>query len=176
MNSTRLAAILAALAGSVVGGVAIVQGVLAPGAQLIVECEPGGDCVMAARPRPEQCPVLLEGGGDRPGEASGIEGDSAKAARILLELQGEQAISGFRTLPEDGGCVVAIQLSRQQAAAWHSVLTGGAPDGVLVGDAVAILTPASPTGLPVQWGGGPAPEERTEAWDLLAADAGPGAP
>lgn len=172
MNRTRLAAILTALAGSVAGGVAIVQGVLTPGASLIVECAPEGDCVMAARPSPEQCPVLLEGGGDRPGEVSGLDGDGAKAARIVLDLLASEAISGAHTLAADGGCIVAIQLTREQAIAWREVLTGAPGDDGTIGEAVAVLTPTNPAGLAVQWGGGPAPEERTQAFDLAAVDAG----
>lgn len=172
MNRTRLAAILAAFAGSVAGGVAVVQGVLTPGASLIVECAPEGDCVMAARPASDQCPVLLEGGGDRPGEVSGLDGDAAKAARIVLELLASEAISGAHTIPSDDGCVVAIQLTRGQATAWREVLTGAPGDDGTLGEAVAVLTPTNPAGLPVQWGGGPAPEERTQAFDLAAVDAG----
>ena len=172
MNRTRLDAILAALAGSVAGGVAVVQGVLTPGASLIVECAPEGDCVMAARPSSDQCPVLLEGGGDRPGEVSGLEGDAAKAARIVLELLASGAISGAHAIPADDGCVVAIQLTREQATAWREVLTGAPGDDGTLGEAVAVLTPTNPAGLPVQWGGGPAPEERTQAFDLAAVDAG----
>lgn len=175
MNRTTLAALLVALAGSVVGGVTIVQGVLEPGAQLLVECAPDGDCVMAARPLADQCAVLLEGGGDRPGETSGLDEGGAKAARILVALLEGQAINGFHTVAVDGGCLVAIALSRQQASEWHAVLTGDESGGV-ISQAVAVFQPTTAAGLPIQWGGGPAPEERTEAWDLLAVDAGPGAP
>lgn len=176
MNRNTLAALLVALAGSVVGGVTVVQGVLEPDAQLLVECAPDGDCVMAARPLAGQCAVLLEGGGDRPGEASGLEGDGAQVARILYALQEGEAISGFRTIPADTGCTVAVALSRQQASEWRAALTGEDAAGQPLGQAVATLIPTSPAGLPVQWGGGAAPEERTEAWDLLAVDAGPAAP
>ena len=65
MNRTRLAGLLVALAGSVAGGVAIVQGVLAPGASLLVECAPDADCVMVAKPTDDQCAVLLEVHGQR---------------------------------------------------------------------------------------------------------------
>lgn len=176
MNRNQLLAFLVAAAGSVAGGIALVQGVLAPGAQLLVECAPEGDCVMAARPKADQCPVLLEGGGDRPGEVTGIDGrPEHEAVRILFALQEAQAIGGFRTVVDvDGGCVVAIQLSREQARAWREVLTGQNVDGGIIGDgaALATLTPTSPAGLPIQWGGGPAPEDRTEAFDLLAVDGG----
>jgi hypothetical protein len=175
MNRTTLAALLVALAGSVVGGVTIVQGVLEPSAELLVECAPEGDCVMVARPLAGQCAVLLEGGGDRPGETSGLEGDGAQVARILLALLEGGAINGFRTIPADSGCTVAVALSRQQASEWRAALAGGA-GGEELGQAVALLVPASPAGVAVQWGGGPAPEERTQAWNLLAVDAGPGAP
>jgi hypothetical protein len=176
MNRTTLAGLLVALAGSIVGGVTIVQGVLEPGAELIVECAPEGDCVMAARPAAEQCPTLLEGGGDRPGEATGLEGDQAKAARILVALLEGGAINGFRTVAADSGCVVAVALSRQQAAEWRQALTGQDAGGNVGGEVLATLTPTSPAGLQVQWAGSSAPEERTEAFNLLAVDAGPGAP
>lgn len=176
MNRNQLLGFLIAAAGSVAGGIAIVQGVLAPGAQLLVECAPDGDCVMAARPKPEQCPVLLEGGGDRPGEVTPIDDrPEHEAVRVLQALQESHAIGGFRTVPDvGGGCIVAVQLSREQARAWREVLTGQGPDGGIIGDgtALATLTPTSPAGLPIQWGGGSAPEERIEAFDLLAVDGG----
>lgn len=172
MNRTRLAGLLVALAGSVAGGVAIVQNVLTPGASLIVECAPDADCVMVARPADTQCLVLLEGGGDRPGETSGTEGPDAEAARILLMLMEGDAISGFRTIPSGSGCLVGVQLSRAQAQAWRQVLTGESADDGAIGEAVAMLTPASPAGFPAQWGGGSTPEQRTEAFDLATVDGG----
>ena len=170
MNRTTLALLLASLAGGVVGGVALVQGIT-DGQPFSLTCAPdGGSCVMAARPMPDQCGVLLEGGGDRPGEVSGVDGDNAQAARVLLALQEGGAIDGFRTLPDATGCIVAIALSRQQADAWADVLLQ--PDASAMGEAVAILQPAPATQLPVQWGGGPPPEERIETYQLSAADAG----
>lgn len=163
----RIALWLIALTGSVAGGVAVVQGVLGPNAQILVECVPDGDCVMAASPAPEQCAVLLEGGGDRPGEVSGLQGQNAEAARILYALLEGQAISGFKTTATQNGCLVAMALSRQQAAEWREVLLGNA-EGSTVEEAVATLVPANPAGVAVQWGGASAPEDRTEAWDLAA--------
>lgn len=172
MNRTQLAALLVALAGSAVGGVALVQGVLTPGASLIVECAPDADCVMVAEPLASQCVTLLEGGGDRPGETTGLEGDNAAAARMLYALLEGGAINGFRTIPDGDGCRVGVQLSREQARAWREVLTGQSADDGAIGEAVATLTPTSSVGFPVQWGGAALPEERLEAFDLMAVDAG----
>lgn len=169
MNRTQLAALIAALAGTVVGGVAVVQG-LTNGAPMSLACAPEGDCVLAVRPVTDQCATLLEGGGDRPGETTGLEGDSAQAARVLFALQEGGAINGFRTVVDGSGCVVAVALSRQQADAWRDVLV--TPDASALGEAAAILQPASVAAVPVQWGGGPAPEERTESFTLTAVDAG----
>lgn len=169
MNRTQLAALIAALAGTVVGGVAVVQNLTA-GAPMSLACAPDGDCVLAVRPVADQCPTLLEGGGDRPGETTGLEGDAAQAARVLFALQEGGAVNGFRTLVDGDGCVVAVALSRQQADAWRDVLL--APDATTLAEAAAILQPASVDLVPVQWGGGPAPEERTETFTLSAVDAG----
>lgn len=173
MNRNRLAALLIAVGGSVAGGFALLSSTLAPSGQFLVECAPDdGDCVLAADPAPDQCAVLLEGGGDRPGEASGLEGDGAKAARDLYALQEAGLINGFRTIVVDGGaCRVAIALSRMQAREWRATLTGESAGGP-VSDAIAVLSPAPPSGVPVQWGGAPSPEERVEAYDLTAVDAG----
>lgn len=170
MNKLNLAILLTSLAGTVVGGVALVQGIT-DGRPFELSCAPdGGGCVMAAFPLADQCAVLLEGGGDRPGEVSGLQGDNAQAARVLYALQEGGAIDGFRTLPDGTGCVVAVALSRQQADEWRAVLLD--PGASAMGEAVAILQPASASQLPVQWGGGPAPEERTETFELSATDAG----
>ena len=168
MNRLNLAVLLTALAGGVVGGVALVQGITE--GPFTLACAPDGACVMAARPVVDQCAVLLEGGGDRPGEVSGLDGDNAQAARVLFALMEGGAIDGFRTLPDGAGCVVAIALSRQQADEWRAVLLD--PGASAMGEAVAILQPAPATQLPVQWGGGPTPEERTETFELSATDAG----
>lgn len=172
MNRNAIAALLVAVGGSVAGGFALLTATLAPAGQFLVECAAdGGDCVLAANPSPDQCAVLLEGGGDRPGETSGINGDNAQAARVLYALQEAGAINGFHSFVVDGGCRVAIALSREQARAWRATLTGK-EDGSALGEAAAILSPASSAGLPVQWGGAPSPEERVEAFDLAAVDAG----
>lgn len=169
MNKTNIAIFLGIVAGSVGGGVALVQSVT-ESRPFELSCAPEGDCVLAAYPKADQCGVLLEGGGDRPGETSGLEGDGAQAARVLYVLLEGSAINGFRTLPTADGCVVAVSLSRQQADEWRAVLLE--PDSSTTAEAVAILQPAPATQLPVQWGGGPTPEERTETYELLAADAG----
>lgn len=169
MNRLQLASLITALAGTVVGGVAVVQS-LTGGTPMSLSCAPDGDCVLGARPVADQCAVLLEGGGDRPGEMSGLEGDGAQAARVLYALQEGGAINGFRTLPDGDGCIVAIALSRQQADAWRDVVL--APDASTLGEAAAILQPAPAAQLAVQWGGGPTPEERTETFELSATDAG----
>lgn len=169
MNRTTLAAFLVAAGGTVAGGFALLSSTLAPSGQFLVECAPDdGDCVLAADPAPDQCAVLLEGGGDRPGEVSGLDGPGAQAARDLYAMMEAGTISGFRTLVVDGGaCRVAIALSRAQATEWHEVLVGSVENPTLT-DPLATLTPANPTGLPVQWGGGSGPQDRTEAWDLAA--------
>jgi len=169
MTRTQLAAFIAALAGSVVGGVAVVQG-LTNGEPMSLACAPEGDCVLGARPVSGQCPVLLEGGGDRPGEVSGLDGDGAQVARVLYALMEGGAINGFRTIADDDGCIVAVAMSRQQADAWRDVLL--APDASTLSEAAAILQPAPAQQLPVQWAGGPGPEDRTETFTLSAVDAG----
>lgn len=172
MNRNRLAALLIAVGGSVAGGFAYLSSVLSPSGSYLVECAPdNGDCVLVARPVVDQCPVLLEGGGDRPGETSGLEGDGAVAARALYAMMEAGAINGFRTIVDGEGCKIAMALSREQARAWRATLTGEV-DGSALGEAVAVLTPAPPAGVPVQWGGAPSPEERVEAFDLSAVDAG----
>jgi hypothetical protein len=167
-----LAAFLVAVGGTVAGGFALLSSSLSPSGQYLVECAPDdGDCVLVTVPAQDQCAVLLEGGGDRPGEVSGLDGDGAQAARALFAMLETSAISGFRTIVDGAGCKVAIALSREQARTWRATLTGEA-DGSAVQEAVAILTPATATGVPVQWGGAPSPEERVEAFDLSAVDAG----
>lgn len=168
----NLTALLVAIGGTVAGGFALVSSSLSPSGQYLVECAPeDGDCVLVTVPAQDQCAVLLEGGGDRPGEVSGLDGDSAQAARALYAMQEAGAINGFRTIVDGAGCKVAVALSREQARAWRATLTGEA-DGSAVQEAVAILTPAPPAGVPVQWGGAPSPDERVEAFDLSAVDAG----
>lgn len=172
MNRSSLAALLVAVGGTVAGGFAYLSSSLSPAGQYLVECAPNdGDCVLVTVPAQDQCAVLLEGGGDRPGEVSGLEGDNAQAARALYAMMEAGAISGFRTIVDGAGCKVAVALSREQARSWRATLTGGIDSGTL-GEAVAVLTPASPSGVPVTWGGAPSPEERVEAYDLSAVDAG----
>lgn len=172
MNRNRLLALLVTVGGSVAGGFAYLSGVLSPAMSYLVECAPDdGDCVLVTVPAQDQCAVLLEGGGDRPGEMSGLDGDGAVAARALYAMMEAGAINGFRTIVDVNGCKVAMALSREQARAWRDTLTGGT-DGSTLAEAVAVLTPAPPAGVPVQWGGAPSPEERVEAFDLTAVDAG----
>lgn len=173
MNRNSLAALLVAVGGSVAGGFAYLSSVLSPAGSYVVECAPSdGDCVLVTAPASDQCAVLLEGGGDRPGETSGLDGDNAQAARVLYAMQEAGAINGFHTIDGDNGCKIAIALSRNQARAWRDTLTGAGGDGSSLGEGVAILTPTTATGIPVQWGGAPSPEERVEAFDLSAADGG----
>lgn len=173
MNRNRLAALLVAVGGTVAGGFAYLSGVLSPAGSYLVECAPDdGDCVLSTVPAQDQCAVLLEGGGDRPGETSGLEGDNAKAARDLYAMLEAGVISGFRTLAATDGCRVVMALTREQARDWREVLTGGVADGGAIGDAVAVLVPTSPVGIPVQWGGGPSPQDRTEGYDLSTLDGG----
>jgi len=172
MNRNQIAALLVAMGGTVAGGFALVSSSLSPAGSYTVECAPpDGDCVLVTAPAVDQCAVLLEGGGDRPGEVSGLDGDNAQAARVLFAMQEAGAISGFRSIVDGDACKVAIALSREQARAWRATLTGEDSGGSL-GEGVAILTPATATGIPVQWGGAPSPEERVEAFDLSAADGG----
>lgn len=172
MNRNRLAALLVAVGGTVAGGFAYLSDVLSPAGSYLVECAPDdGDCVLSTVPVQDQCAVLLEGGGDRPGETSGLEGDGAVAARALYAMMEAGAINGFRTIVDDNGCKVVMALSREQARSWRDILTGQA-DGSTLGEAIAILSPATATGIPVQWGGAPSPEQRVEAFDLTAVDAG----
>lgn len=173
MNPSRLAALLVAVGGSVAGGFALISSVLSPAGSYVVECAPpDGDCVLVTMPAVDQCAVLLEGGGDRPGEVSGLDGDNAQAARVLYAMMEAGAISGFRTIVDGDACKVAIALSREQARAWRATLTGEDGSGSSLGEGVAILSPATATGIPVQWGGAPSPEERVEAFDLSAVDGG----
>lgn len=173
MNRTSLAALLVAVGGSIAGGFAYLSSSLSVSGQYLIECAPdNGDCVLVTVPTQDQCAVLLEGGGDRPGEASGLDGDGAKAARDLYGMMEANVINGFRTIVADGGCSVVMALTREQAREWRQVLTGEVVDGGSIGEAVAVLTPASPVGAPVQWGGGPAPQERTEGYDLSTLDGG----
>ena len=168
-----LAAFLVAVGGTVAGGFALLSSSLSSSGQYLIECAPDdGDCVLVAVPAQGQCAVLLEGGGDRPGEVSGLDGDGAQAARDLYAMMESGVISGFRTIPDGVGCSVAMSLTREQAREWRAVLTGEVVDGGSIGEAVAVLTPASPVGIPVQWGGGPTPEERTEGYDLSSLDEG----
>lgn len=176
MNRTQIAAFLVAVGGTVAGGFAALSSLLSTTGAFTIECAPpDGDCVLVAEARADQCAVLLEGGGDRPGEVSGLDGDGAAAARAVFAMMEAGAINGFRSLPKDGGgCVVAMALSREQARAWREALTGtstGEAAGAIDG-AAAVLAPSAPMFAPVQWGGGPAPEERTEAFDLVAVDGG----
>jgi hypothetical protein len=172
VNRNRITALLVAVGGTVAGGFAYLSSVLAPAGSYLVECAPNdGDCVLVARPVVDQCAVLLEGGGDRPGETSGLEGDNAVAARALYAMMEAGAINGFRTIVDENGCRVAMALSREQARAWRDTLTGE-DEGSTLAEAVAVLTPVPPTGIPVQWGGAPSPEDRVEAFDLSAIDAG----
>lgn len=168
-----LAAFLVAVGGTVAGGFAYLSSTLSPTAQYLIECAPvDGDCVLVTLPAADQCPVLLEGGGDRPGEVSGLDGPTAQAARDVYAMLEAGAIGGFRTIPDGAGCKVMMLLSREQAREWRAVLTGEVTDGGTIGEGVAILTPTSPVGAPVQWGGGSTPEERTEGYDLSAVDGG----
>jgi hypothetical protein len=172
MNRNAVAAFLVAVGGTVAGGFALLSSTLAPSGQFLVECAPDdGDCVLVADPAADQCAVLLEGGGDRPGEVSGLDIDGARAARALYVMQEGGAINGFRTIANGAGCRVAIALSREQARAWRAALTGEGAAGAL-SEAVAVLSPATAAGVPVQWGGAPSPEERVEAFDLSAVDGG----
>lgn len=173
MNRTSLAALLIAVGGSVAGGFAYLSSSLSPVGQYLIECAPNdGDCVLVTLPEQGQCVVLLEGGGDRPGEVSGLGGDGAKAARDLYGMMEAGVISGFRTILTDAGCKTVMALTREQAREWREVLTGGVADGGAIGEAVAVLVPASPVGIPIQWGGGPSPQERTEGYDLSTLDGG----
>lgn len=172
MNRNRIAAFLFAAGASVAGGFAILSGSLSPSGAYVAECAPGADCVLVARPRPDQCTVLLEGGGDRPGEVSGLAGDGAEAARMLYALMEAQLVSGFHTLASPGGCEVAILMTSQQATGWRDALTGQTDGGTTIGDVAAVLSPSTARGVPVQWGGWSSPEERTEAFDLSAVDGG----
>lgn len=176
MNRNNLAALLVAVGGSAAGGFALLSSVLAPDGQYMVECAPDdGDCVLYVVPAADQCAVLLEGGGDRPGEVSGLEGDGAQAARALYAMMEAGAINGFHSLVAGDACGIAIALSRMQARAWRDTLAGGTTDGGTMGDAIAILSPATVSGVPVQWAGAPSPEQRTEGFTLTAndGDAGP---
>lgn len=173
MNRNRLAAFLVAVGGTVAGGFAYLSSSLSPAVQYLIECAPDdGDCVLATVPAQDQCAVLLEGGGDRPGETSGLIGDGAQAARDLYAMMESGVISGFRTIVVGGDCNVVMSLTREQAREWRTVLTGDVVDGGSIGEAVAVLTPTSPVGVPVQWGGGPTPEQRTEGYDLSSVDGG----
>jgi hypothetical protein len=173
VNRNRLAALLIAVGGSVAGGFAYLSSTLSPSGQFLIECAPDdGDCVLVADPANGQCAVLLEGGGDRPGETSGLDGDAAQAARDLYSMLEANAISGFHALAKDGGCQVAMMLTREQAREWREVLTGDVSDGGSIGQAIAVLTPGSPLGIPIQWAGGSTPAERTEGYDLSAVDGG----
>lgn len=168
-----LAAFLVAVGGTVAGGFAYLSSSLSPASQYLIECAPNnGDCVLVTVPASDQCAVLLEGGGDRPGEVSGLDGDGAKAARDLYAMMEAGVISGFRGIVVGGACNVVMSLTREQAREWRAVLTGEAVDGGSIGEAVAVLTPTSPLGVPVQWGGGPSPEQRTEGYDLSSVDGG----
>jgi hypothetical protein len=175
MNRNQIAGLLVLVGGSVAGGFAALSSLLAPSGSFTIECAPpDGDCVLIAEPRADQCAVLLEGGGDRPGEVSGLDVPEAAAARALFAMMEANAISGFRTMPKDAGCMVAMAMTRAQARSWREALTGtgdAAVEGALDA-AAAILTPSAPVFAPVQWGGGPSPEERTEAFDLSAVDGG----
>ena len=173
MNRSSLAALLVAVGGTVAGGFALLSSSLSPAGQYLVECAPeDGDCVLVTVPAQDQCAVLLEGGGDRPGEVSGLDGPGAQAARDLYTMMEANVISGFRTIVADDGCHAVMSLTREQAREWRAVLTGEVVDGGSIGEAVAVLTPTSPVGVPVQWGGGPTPEERTEGYDLSSVDGG----
>lgn len=173
MNRNTLAALLIATGGSIAGGFALLSSTLAPSGQFIVECAPeDGDCVLVADPAADQCAVLLEGGGDRPGEVSGLDGVGAQAARDLYAMQEAGVINGFHTLLTSTGCQVAMALTREQARQWREVLTGETPDGGSIGQAVAVLTPGNPIGIPIQWAGGPTPDQRTEGYDLSTLDGG----
>lgn len=172
MNRNTIAAFLVAAGASVAGGFAVLSGSLSPAGAYVAECNPGADCVLVARPRPDQCAVLLEGGGDRPGEVSGIDGDGAEAARMLAQLMEAQFISGAHTFAASGGCEVALLLSSEQAAAWRDALTGQTDGGPGIGDVAAVLTPSTSRGIPIQWGGWSAPGERTQAFDLSVVDGG----
>lgn len=173
MNRNQIAALLVAVGGTVAGGFAALSSLLASSGPLVAECQPEGDCVIVGNPAADQCAVLLEGGGDRPGEASGLDGDGAAAARALYAMMEMGAINGFRTLPADGGCTTVMALSREQAVEWRETLSGAdAGIGGVVDDAAAVFTPTSPVGAPVQWGGGPTPEQRTEAYALTPTDGG----
>ena len=176
MNRAQLAAFLVAVGGTVAGGFAALSSLLSTSGAFTIECAPpDGDCVLVADARADQCAVLLEGGGDRPGEVSGLDGDGAAAARALYAMMEAGAISGFRTIPkEGGGCLPVLAMTRAQARAWREALTGtgdAAVEGALDA-AAAVLSPSAPVFAPVQWGGGPSPQDRTEAFNLTAVDGG----
>jgi hypothetical protein len=177
MNRTQIAAFLVAVGGTVAGGFAALSSLLSTTGAFVAECAPpDGDCVISADPRLDQCAVLLEGGGDRPGEVSGLDGEGAAAARALFAMMEGGAISGFHTIPAtDGtsGCTTVMFLTRTQAAEWRETLAGvDAGIGDVVDGAAAVFTPTNPVGAPIQWGGGPTPEQRTEAYDLTPTDGG----
>lgn len=167
---------LVAVGGTVAGGLAVLSSSLAPAGKFRIECAPpDGDCVLVADARPDQCAVLLEGGGDRPGEVSGLNGDGAAAARALYAMMEAGAINGFRTIPKDGGgCLPVLAMTRAQARAWRDALTGAdvSPVSGVIEAAAAILSPSAPVFAPIQWGGGPLPEDRGEAFELTAVDGG----
>lgn len=124
---------------------------------------------MVAFPTVEQCPVLLEGGGDRPGESTPIDGrDEHKAARILTTLMEHGAIVSWHTDAVADGCRVAIFLRRDQADAWRQLLTGKDELGNgLDGEDVLIdINVGDPVNVPIALGGQPPVENRTEVYDL----------
>lgn len=174
MNRTRIAGLLVLVGGSIAGGFAALSSLLSPSGPLVAECQPpDGDCVLAVEPRADQCAVLLEGGGDRPGEVSGLEVPEAAAARALFAMMEAGAINGFHTIPKDTGCQTIMALSREQAVEWRETLSGAdAGIGGAVDGAAAVFSPTSPVGAPIQWGGGPTPEQRTEAYSLSPTDGG----
>lgn len=166
MNRNTVAAFLVAAGASVAGGFALVSSFLSPAGAYVADCNPGADCVLVTSPRADQCAVLLEGGGDRPGEVSGLDGSGAEAARMLASIIEAQLISGAYTFPSVNGCEVAILMSSEQATAWRDALTGQRDGGPSLGDVAAVLRPSTTRNVPIQWGGWSTPEQRTEAFSL----------
>lgn len=174
MNKTAATtAFLLAVGTTIAGGFAAISSLLAPKGVFVAYCKAGADCVLIMSPQPDQCEVLLEGGGDRPGEVSGLDGDNAEAARMLFAMQEAGLITGFRTLISDTGCEIAVALSAAQAESWRLALMSQADGGQVLEEAVAVLGPGVMADVPVQWGGWSLPEERTEKLVLSAlSDAG----
>lgn len=189
MTRQRLLALLGGLAGGTTAAAAIVVGILAGGPLGVIEvdCVPGSECVLTARPALAQCPALITNGGDAP-TCDPVD-SSSTACRLLYTLAQNGALEAWHTTPllADGGvglggCVVSGLLTREQADAWREVLTGtAAADGTPLADitdAPAILGGGTlpgehPPTVAHGWAGGSLPEQRTEVFDLGLKDAGP---